>query len=296
MGLLGLAYHPKFQENGKLYVFFTIREGGQLYDRVEEWAVPPGGDLRTTPPVKVKTIIETKDPAGNHNGGQIRFGPDGFLYIGFGDGGGGGDTYNNGQNLMTILGDMARIDVDRQESGKNYAIPADNPYVGRSDALPEIYASGLRNPWRWSFTPEGQLVLADVGQNAYEEVDIIEKGGNYGWNLREGRHQYRAGVVPPGVIDPIYEYGRSEGYSVTGGHVYSGNDLPALNGKYVFGDYSGRIWAIDLPDRNVPGAPLQAATALGKWPVGISTFGRDPAGNVLVADHQGGTIYKMSAP
>jgi glucose/arabinose dehydrogenase len=295
-GLLGMAFHPDYARNGKLYVNIATSENGRAVNKVEEWSVPPGSDLRTARATKVQTLIEVADPYSNHNAGQLQFGPDGFLYIGYGDGGSGGDPQGNGQNLRAMLGKMVRIDVDHPEGGKPYGIPDDNPFVGRSDALPEIYAYGFRNPWRYSFNDEGQLIVADVGQNAFEEIDIVEKGKNYGWNMREGRHFYgRGGTMTADMRDPVFEYGRDDGSTITGGYVSTSDASPALKDKYIFADFgSGRLWALDLPDSVSADQPLLDAYALGKWRLNASSFGRDTKGNVYVADLSG-TIYKITA-
>jgi glucose/arabinose dehydrogenase len=190
--------------------------------------------------------MEIEEPESNHNGGDLVFGPDGFFYIGLGDGGGGGDkhgTNGNGQDLGTWLGKILRIDVN----GHPYAVPKDNPFVGTPGARPEIWAYGLRNPWRLSFDKQTKkLFAADVGQNKYEEVDIIEKGGNYGWRIKEGFHDFNvpADGNKANLIDPIYEYDHDVGISVIGGYVYHGKSLPELEGKYIYGDYNGKIWSL----------------------------------------------------
>jgi glucose/arabinose dehydrogenase len=217
-----------------------------------------------------------------------------MLYIGWGDGGWRGDPHNNGQNPMTMLGSMLRIDVNGRSGGRDYAIPQDNPFVRREDGLAEVWAYGLRNPWKYSFAPDGRLIVADVGQDEYEEIDIISRGGNYGWNIREGRHCYRpsSGCRTNELIDPVYEYSHEEGQSVTGGYVYTGERISDLKGRYIFGDFvQGRVWALDLADKN---SAMQAEVyTLGKWPLMISTFGRDHDGELYVADFAGGAIYRM---
>jgi glucose/arabinose dehydrogenase len=301
-GLLGLAFHPRFAENGKLYLNYVADRDGRDKSVVSEWRVPPGADLRKVKPAGERTIMEVIQPYPNHNAGQLTFGPDGYLYVGWGDGGSGGDPDGHGQDAMTMLGSMLRVDVDRDDpaAGKAYAVPADNPFVGRAGFLPETWAWGLRNPWRYSFDPRGRLIVADVGQNKWEEIDIVERGKNYGWNVREARHCFKpeVGCKTDGLSDPIYEYGREEGQSVTGGYVYTGEGLPALRGKYVFADFVvGRLWAIDLPDSApAPGetrAPLAKSYALGKWPIVPSTLARDAAGEIYVADFASGKIFRI---
>ena len=215
-GLLGIAFHPDFAQNRQVFLHYSAEQGARR-NVLSRWQFDPAtGRIE---PGSEEVLLEVPQPYGNHNGGHITFGPDGYLYLVLGDGGAGGDPQNNGQDLSTLLGSILRIDVDRTEGGTPYAIPDDNPFVGQSDARPEIYAYGLRNAWRFSFDAEtGTLWAGDVGQNSYEEIDIIEKGGNYGWNIMEGRHAYEPdGRSTDGLIDPIVEYGRSEGISVTGG-------------------------------------------------------------------------------
>lgn len=295
-GLLGLAFHPRFAENGRFFLNYVASVDGRDTTVIDEWRVPAGSDLRKAKPTRTGALLQVRQPYPNHNAGQLAFGPDGYLYVGLGDGGAAGDPHDNGQNMQAMLGKMLRIDVDRRDEGKGYAVPKDNPFVGRAGVLPEIWASGLRNPWRYSFDSKGRLIAADVGQNTWEEIDLLERGGNYGWRLREARHCFRPekGCPTEGLIDPLYEYHHEEGISITGGYVYEGKRIPALAGKYVFGDYArGKLWAIDLPEKAAPGAPLAKAYALGRWDIAISTFGRDPAGELYVADFASGTIYRL---
>jgi glucose/arabinose dehydrogenase len=288
-GLLGLAFHPQFQKNGRFFVNSTPRSGSDDVTRIAEWKVPPGSDLRKTAPKETETLLEIAQPYQNHNAGQLAFGPDGKLYIGMGDGGWANDPHGHGQNPRSLLGDMLRIDVDARDSGKKYAVPADNPFVGKKDYAPEIWAIGLRNPWRYTFDPQGRLIVADVGQDLHEEIDIVERGANLGWNIREAAHCFapKTGCETKGLIDPIFEYGRDDGGSVTGGFV--AKNAP-LAGKYVFGDFlSGRLWALDLPP-----APVKAY-ALGRWPILPSTFGIDAEGAIYVADYADGIVYRIDA-
>jgi hypothetical protein len=201
-------------------------------------------------PSSEKIILQVAQPYSNHNGGQLQFGPDGYLYIAMGDGGGAGDPQGNAQNQSTLLGAILRLDVDTSDSGLNYSIPEDNPFAGNTEGYrEEIYAYGLRNPWRFSFdNATGDLWAADVGQNAIEEIDIIEAGGNYGWNIKEGTSCYNpaVGCNSSGLIDPVFEYDHSLGRSITGGFVYRGQNTPALTGLYIYADYiSGRIWSLN---------------------------------------------------
>jgi len=249
-------------------------------------------DPNRADPASAKVILQVNQPFANHNGGHLVFGPDGYLYIGLGDGGSGGDPQGNGQNLNALLGKMLRIDIDH---GDPYAIPLDNPFVGRSDARPEIWAYGLRNPWRYSFDrATGDLYIADVGQNAYEEVDfqpVDSQGGeNYGWNKYEGFHQYGGGPTD-GLTMPVAEYAHAiGGCSVTGGYVYRGPSLPALSGVYLYGDYcSGQVWALYRAASDWENVALLNASVL------ISSFGEDEAGELYLLDHGGGAVYQLVA-
>ena len=282
-GLLGIAFHPKFTENGRFFVHASVRHGDDPVGEISAWKST--GDPRQAKPVKEKVLLRVKQPYANHDAGQLAFGPDGMLYIGFGDGGAAGDPKAQGQDKATFLGSMLRIDVN---AGDPYAVPKDNPWGT------EVWAYGLRNPWRYSFAPDGRLVVADVGQNKWEEITIVGKGENHGWNLREAAHCY-----PPGkacergaMVDPVYEYGRHEGTSITGGYVYTRDDIPGLKGKYVFGDFTtGRIWAIDLPQTNTL---VTTAHSLGRWRMNPATFGRGHDGALYVADFSGGVLYKVA--
>lgn len=245
-GLLGLAFHPNYKTNGRFFIYYSAPASGKDVDHksiVAEYKVsatnPDVADTKET------VIMEIIEPESNHNGGCLVFGKDGYLYIGLGDGGGAGDkhgTIGNGQNLNTWLGKILRIDVNGK---KPYAIPPDNPFVNRSNAKPEIYAYGLRNPWRFSFDrTTGTLFCADVGQDEWEEIDIIEKGKNYGWRIMEGRHCYNpsSNCSTTGLIMPIDEYSHGTGISIIGGHMYRGKRFPSLHGTYIFSDWSGKVF------------------------------------------------------
>jgi glucose/arabinose dehydrogenase len=290
-GLLGLAFHPRYRENGHLYVNFTATNGDTVVARYTARPDRNGAD-----PQSALIILRLPDPAANHNGGHLLFGPDGYLYVGLGDGGGAGDTYRNAQNPQTLLGKMLRLDLDRTEGGQPYAIPPDNPFRGGGPFRPEVWAAGLRNPWRYSFDrATGDFYIADVGQNAYEEVNVVPGGTpgglNFGWPRMEGGHCYPSGSACErgGLTMPVTEYGRSAGCSITGGVVYRGARQPRLSGAYLFGDYcSGRIWSLH---RDGTGTWVQ--TELLDSDLTVSTFGEDEAGEVYVAGMGDGTVYRV---
>ncbi|MEW5848600.1 MAG: PQQ-dependent sugar dehydrogenase [Myxococcota bacterium] len=292
LGLLGLAFHPRFVENGRFFINDNP-VGGELRTRISEWHIPPD-QVGNSAARLVRVILQVPQPYQNHDAGQLVFGPDGFLYIGLGDGGWMGDPKEAGQDLGQLLGKMLRVDVDKQTPEKPYAVPSDNPLVNKPGARPEIWAWGLRNPWRYSFDPTGRLIVADVGQNLYEEIDLVARGDNLGWDEREGMHCFepKEGCQTEGLVEPIHEYGRTEGASITGGYVYLGKSIPALMGKYVYGDFtSGRVWALTLPP---PGSRTGAINEpLGRFSMLISTFGRDVEGEVYLADFGGGAVHKL---
>ncbi|MBB6674353.1 PQQ-dependent sugar dehydrogenase [Cohnella nanjingensis] len=290
-GLLGLAFHPKFEENGYLYVNYTTK----THTVIARYSVPKGENGRTAAdPSSEVALLTFAQPYANHNGGQLAFGPDGYLYIGTGDGGSGGDPHGNGQNKDTLLGKILRIDVDKPsgtEQRPHYGIPADNPFVSGGGAS-EIYAYGLRNPWRFSFdTATGDLWAADVGQDKLEEIDRIVNGGNYGWNVKEGTRCFKPeeGCESAGLIDPVWTYGRDLGQSVTGGFVYRGKALPGLAGWYVYGDYAtGNIWAL----RQVPGKPTYENKLLLASGYNITSFGQDREGELYLCTADG-EVYRF---
>lgn len=284
-GLLGLAFHPDFAQNRRFFVNYTRRSAGQLQTVVAEYVAALNNPNVAEPGETI--LLTVNQPFDNHNGGQLAFGPDGFLYIALGDGGSGGDPLGNGQNKETLLGALVRLDVDAPPPH----VPPDNPFVG-TDGAEEIWAYGLRNPWRFSFdTMTDDLFLADVGQDRFEEVNLITRGGNYGWNIMEASSCFSpsAGCDTSGLILPIAEYGRAEGGSVTGGYVYRGAMIPGLRGTYVFGDFiSGRIWRLR---RNTSGnwvRELMLETGFN-----ISSFGRDQAGEIYVLDYSRGVVHRL---
>ena len=287
-GLLGIAFHPSFSGSGDVFLSYTTTGPDALTPLISRVSRFTAGTDGIIAPASESVILSIDQPATNHNGGDIHFGPDGFLYIALGDGGGGGDPYGNGQDTTTLPGSILRIDVDK---GSPYAIPVDNHFASSSTDRPEIFAWGLRNPWRFSFDETtGDLWAGDVGQRDWEEIDLIVSGGNYGWNIEEGSHCYPPGSVcnDTGLIDPVYEYGRGSGQSVTGGYVYRGSLMPDFYGHYIFADWgSGRIWGFEA-DAVSPEAVLLADT--GMRPV---SFAQDLNMELYVLDYSGGRVYRL---
>jgi glucose/arabinose dehydrogenase len=294
-GLLGLAFHPGFKTNKKLYVNLTLANGDTAINEYRVGSNPDRVDTSTG-----RRLLTIPQPYSNHNGGHMAFGPDGYLYIGMGDGGDGGDPGNRAQNTKTLLGKMLRIDVNGTSSTKPYRVPSSNPYVGK-DGWDEIWSLGLRNPWRWSFDrATGYMWVADVGQVRYEEINRATnspsgRGTNYGWRRMEGRHCYSppSGCNTNGLHWPIAEYPHAvsgaDNCSVTGGYVYRGPAYPDLQGGYLFADFcSGRIWGISA----TAGAPV-SETLLYDSPLMISSFGENQSGELYVTDHAGGGVYRV---
>lgn len=287
-GLLGLAFHPNYASNGYFYVDYTASNPRRTV--ISRYKVSSNPDSAIVDSEFV--LLEINQPYSNHNGGQIAFGPDGYLYIGMGDGGSGGDPLNNGQDLTTLLGAILRIDINSRQDTLNYSIPNDNPYVGNSSGYrEEIFASGLRNPWRFSFDAlNGTLWAGDVGQYLYEEIDIIESGKNYGWRVMEGYHCFfpPSGCDTVGLTLPIWEYDHGEGQSVTGGYVYRGNLVPELYGKYIYADYvAGKIWSIEYDGVNPVINSLLIDTTLL-----IASFGVDQNNELYICSFDD-KIYKF---
>ncbi len=280
-GLLGLAFHPRYNENGYFYINYTDLNGDTVIARYQ---VSPDDPNRADPASETR-LFHIPQPYANHNGGGMEFGPDGYLYLGLGDGGAAGDPLNNGQSLNSLLGKILRIDVNQ---GDPYAIPVDNPFAS-GGGLPEIWAYGLRNPWRFSFDRlTGDLYIGDVGQNQWEEIDYLPAGApggaNFGWNYFEGSHPYQ-GILPPTqtVIAPVAEYSHAEGCSVTGGVVYHGGRLPEWQGVYLYGDYcTGRVWGLL---RGSEGSWMHAVLFdnVGR----ITSFGEDEQGEIYLIDRIG---------
>ncbi len=287
-GLLGIDFDPNFAQNGIFFTNYTDRQGNSV---VSQWNVS-SSDPNQADPQSEQVLLTLDQPYQNHNGGGVFFGPDGYLYLSFGDGGSGGDPQGNGQNTNTLLGTILRIQPNLQGG---YSIPSGNPFAGGQGGQQEIYLYGLRNPWRFSFDQAtGDMYIADVGQNQWEEVDFLPAGSsggeNFGWNYYEGSHAY-AGQPPQGVdfTFPVYEYSHDQGCSITGGYVYRGSDLPNWQGIYLFGDYcSGEVWGM-LRD-----AQGQWQTqALFQTPYNISAFGQDASGSVYLLDHSQGQVLKL---
>ena len=280
-GLLGLAFHPHFAQNGFFYVNYTDKGGNTHIARFTA-----SGDRAD--PASEKQLIYVQQPFQNHNGGGLAFGPDGFLYIGLGDGGSQGDPYGNGQSSNSLLGKLLRIDVDQ---GAPYAIPGGNPFAATGQGRQEIWATGLRNPWRFSFDHQtGDLWIGDVGQNLWEEIDFVPSGTpgglNFGWNKMEGNHPYKSSSQP-GFTPPVAEYPHGAECAVTGGYVYRGAALPAWQGIYLFGDYcSGAVWGLPSPPNGA------APTLLFQTGFHISTFGVDESGELYAADYTG-SVYRL---
>lgn len=294
-GLLGLAFPKDYKTSSAFYVYYTPKRkpGEKQFNRVSRFKVSKENPDKADPESE-EILLSMEKPFWNHDGGTLAFGPDGMLYIAVGDGGLANDPFGHAQNMNSLLGKILRIDVS---GPKGYTVPKDNPFVGKERIKPEIWASGLRNPWRISFDREtGTLWAADVGQNLWEEINIIEKGGNYGWNPREALHPFGkigVGTVVEKAIDPVWEYHHDIGKSVTGGHVYRGKALPSLVGKYVYADYvSGHVWALeyDAKDKKVV---ANHVLRMGGFPV--MSFGEDEAGEVylLAASPDGKGIYKF---
>ncbi len=294
-GLLGLAFSPDFAKDQLVYVNYVKEKTGKDYTTISEIKISNPKDFQKMKVESERVLLEVLQPYPNHNAGQLLFGQDRLLYIGLGDGGLRADPKNHGQNPLTLLGSILRIDP-KAGGDKPYSIPPSNPYIAKEGFLPEIFAYGIRNPWRFSFAPNGALIVADVGQDKYEEINIIESGKNYGWSQTEGFHCFESNCDLGKYAKPFYEYAHDEGQSITGGYVYTGSEILELKGKYIFGDFiAGRIWALNIPE---PGKVVQGSEvlALGKWNLLISTFGIDQRGEVFLADYQTGKIFKITKP
>lgn len=293
-GLLGLAFHPRYQQTGEFFVFYTDRK--KKTETVISRFKVSKDDPNKADPASEEELLRFARPFWNHDGGTLCFGPDGYLYIAVGDGGAADDPFDNGQKLSTLLGKILRIDVDRKDGDRNYAIPKDNPFVDRKEVRPEIWCYGLRNVWRMAFDRKtGQLWAGEVGQNLYEEINLIVKGGNYGWNRRESYHPFGVkGVdVNENMVEPIWEYHHDVGKSITGGIVYRGKALPELEGHYLYADYvTNRIWALKYDEtkkRVVANRPIKDRGTP------VLSFGEDEKGEAyfLVVSGEGKGIFKF---
>ncbi len=289
-GLLGLTFHPGFPQNPRFYVNYVRSNAGQIQSVISEFQVSATNPNQADPATqRMLLVVNQVHNFLNHKAGQLAFGPDGFLYFGLGDGGSEGDPFGNGQNTQTLLGKMMRINVDSTSPGLQYSIPPDNPFVA-GGGLPEIFAVGFRNPWRFSFDqPTGRLFAADVGQDSFEEIDIVQKGGNYGWNIMEATHCFNppSGCNMAGLILPIAEIPHPEGEAVIGGFVYHGSAIPGLQGVYIFGDLNGKIWSLQQQPSGSFTRNLLLTTQLS-----ITSFGQDQSGELYVVD-LGGQVQKI---
>ena len=285
-GLLGLAFHPEYASNGRFFVNYTDLTGDTTvaeFNRSE-------GDANWSDPTSEAIVMTIQQPFSNHNGGDLAFGPEGFLWIATGDGGSGGDPQGNGQNTETLLGKLLRIDVD---SGSTYTIPPDNPFVDDTQLRDEIWALGLRNPWRFSFDRStGDLYIGDVGQGSIEEINFEARtdagGRNYGWNTMEGSRCFgSSNCSTEGLILPAAEYSHAQGCSVTGGYVYRGSRFPALRGLYLYGDFcTGTVWALAQEDGT--------SAVVGQTGLSISSFGEDESGELYITDLRAGSVYLVT--
>jgi glucose/arabinose dehydrogenase len=287
-GLLGLAFHPGYEVNGRLFVHYSGAGGDTVVSEFRGGGVV--GDVRSE-----RILLQVEQPYPNHNGGMLAFGPDGMLYLGLGDGGSANDPQNRAQNLDSLLGKILRIDVDASTILAPYGIPGDNPFADRGQGR-EIWAYGLRNPWRFSFDRQtGDLWIGDVGQGQYEEIDRqpadSQGGENYGWSRFEGRHVHDADREAPGAVAPVAEYDHDGGHcSISGGYVYRGSAMPGLQGTYIVGDYcTGVVWTLDAD-----GSAGYALTQVMDTPHRISSFGEDEDGELYLVDH-GGKVFKLVA-
>ncbi|MFV0446540.1 MAG: family 16 glycoside hydrolase [Planctomycetaceae bacterium] len=295
-GFLGLAFHPRYKENRQFFVYYTTQTAP--HTSIISRFTASADDPNKADPATEQELLRIEEPYWNHNGGTIAFGPDGYLYIGLGDGGSGNDPHGNGQNLGTLLGSILRVDVDHHDQGKAYAIPKDNPFVGKEGARPEIYAYGVRNIWQIAFDRKtGDLWAGEVGQNLWEEILLIKKGGNYGWNLLEGSHPFGAVSADDrqDLIDPIWEYDHQVGKSITGGRVYRGTKVPELVGKYVYADYvTGKLWALDY---DMAAGEVRGNYSIPSDQLPVISFGEDQSGEVyfMIVSPSGQGVYQFEA-
>ncbi len=298
-GLLGLALHPAFAQNGRLFLSYTALDGGEVVSFVSEYRVPDPAKSVEETPFFVQHVMRLKQPQANHNGGCVRFGPDGMLYVGWGDGGGHGDPEGESQKGANWLGSILRVDVngapesDAGTAKAAYRIPADNPFRDSPDVAPETFVIGVRNPWRFSWDARGRMIVADVGEDDWEEVGFALPGENLGWNTMEGLTCFGApDCETAGFRQPFVVYPHTLGRSVTGGLVSQAKEPAELLGLYLYGDYAtGRMWAVKLPDDDHGLASIPIS--LGAWPMRPSTFTQDRKGRVYVADHARGVVFRL---
>lgn len=292
MGLLGVTFHPAFQQNRKFYANYVRLNAGQIQSVISEFQASTANPNAADPASeRILLVVNQVSNFPNHKAGQLAFGPDGFLFFGLGDGGSGGDPFGHGQDTNILLGKMMRIDVNTTSPGLPYTIPPDNPFAN-GGGLPEIFAFGFRNPWRFSFDrATGRLFVADVGQDKFEEIDIVQKGGNYGWNVMEGMHCFNppTGCNMTGLQLPIAEIPHPEGQAVIGGFVYHGTALQGLQNQYIFGDLNGKIWSLQEGPPNTFTRTLLDDTGLT-----ISSFGQDQSGELYVVDIGNGRVLKIT--
>ena len=294
-GLLGLAFHPDYAVNGQLFVYYSS-EAEPRVSRVSRFTVSESNPNIADPNSEL-VVMKIPQPFSNHNGGSIAFGHDGYLYIALGDGGGRNDPMKHGQNLATLMGSILRIDVDGKSIGLNYTIPADNPFVNRQGARPEIFAYGLRNVWRMSVDRQtGTIWAADVGQDFWEEINIVKPGGNYGWSVREASYAFNnvSPAAPQTLVEPIWEYDHQVGKSITGGFVYRGKRLPELQGMYLYADFiSGRIWALNYDEAS---GEVTRNASIATTGMPVLAFGEDEAGEVyyMLDTVDGRGIFRLS--
>lgn len=294
-GLLGFAFHPNYKDNGQFYLYYSS-EAEPRTSIVSRFTVSKD-DPNRADPASEQIVMKIPEPFSNHNGGSIVFGNDGMLYIGLGDGGGRNDPMHQAQDLSTWMGSVLRIDVDHHDQGKNYAIPKDNPFVDQDGALPEIYAYGFRNPWRLSVDrPTGRIWLADVGQDLWEEINVVQAGGNYGWSVREASLPFGNvdAANPSSLVDPVWVYDHRIGKSITGGMIYHGTKFPELQGKYVYADYvSGKIWALEFDGDS---AKPKSNYSISDGGIPVISFGEDEAGEIyyMITTNSGQGIYRFA--
>lgn len=299
-GLLAIALDPDFSRNGYVYAYYSFRPSAEKRSgRLVRFNTTGEGDTFAFDDGSELVILDIPQPAPNHNGGSLIFGPDGMLYLGLGDGGWGGDPLGSGQDLGTLLGSVIRIDVRDASAEEPYVIPPDNPMVDREGARPEIWAYGLRNPWRMSFDGEtGRLWAADVGQDHAEEIDVILPGRNYGWNITEGTSCFPQGEEcdQTGITLPVWEYGRSYGCAIIGGYVYRGEAIPSLRGRYIYADYcTGRVWGIHA-ETAAAGEPVEELLLADGAPRWILSLAEDSSGEIYLLsreDNGGDSIYRL---